>query len=228
MDYLATPITLVITVATVLTSLSAFNNADIRSKLLFNPYRVAHQGEYLRIPGHAFIHADWVHLFFNMYVFFEFGRTVELVLTNGEIFNRLFPQVDFWGEWMGRLYFLTLYFGGVLMATLPSLRKHQDNPNYNSLGASGAVSAVLLAYILLFPTSELMLLILPFFGIPAFVIGIFFFWYESYMNKRRLTNIAHDAHLFGALFGLVFMVIIEPTFLVHCFGEIKAYFSNLF
>jgi membrane associated rhomboid family serine protease len=228
MSILDTPITLVITLATVGTSFLAFNNDALRSRLMFNPYMVVHRQDYWRLPGHAFIHADFLHLFFNMYVFFEFGKVVELVMTNEQYFRSVFPESIFWGEGFGMLYFATLYFGGVSAASLPAISKHRDNPNYNSLGASGAVSGVLLAYILMFPTSELMLLILPFFGIPAFVIGIFFFWYESYMNRKRFTNIAHDAHIFGALFGLVFMILIEPSILPHFFNAVKDYFLALF
>lgn len=222
------PITIIIAVATVLVSFSAFNNNELRSKLLFNPYLVAHRKEYWRIPGHAFIHADFIHLFFNMYVFYEFGRILELVMTDPNYFNAVLPGKEFWGAGMGRLYFITLYLGGVLAATLPSMAKHRDNPNYNSLGASGAVSAVLLGYILIFPTTELRLLILPFFGIPAFLMGVFFFWYESYMNKKRMTNIAHDAHLYGALFGLLFMILIQPSFLGRFYAQVSDYFASFF
>jgi len=223
-----TPITLIIAVVTVITSFVAFSNESLRSRLLFNPYLVTHKKQYERIGGHALIHADFMHLFFNMYVFYEFGRILELVLTNEDYFSRVLPNEEFWGRATGSLYFLTLYSGGVVFASIPALQKHNNNPNYNSLGASGAVSAVLLGYILIFPTTELMLLIFPFFGIPAFVMGIFFFWYESYMNKKRMTNIAHDAHLYGAAFGLVFMTIIQPYFIVRFYTEVSNYFSSFF
>lgn len=223
-----TPITIIIALVTVITSFAAFNNESLRSRLMFNPFLVAHKKQYERIGGHALIHADFMHLFFNMYVFYEFGRILELVLTNEVYFSNVLPNEEFWGRTMGSLYYLTLYSGGVVFASIPALKKQSNNPNYNSLGASGAVSAVLLGYILIFPTAELRLLIFPFFGIPAFVMGIFFFWYESYMNKTRMTNIAHDAHLYGAGFGLLFMTIIQPQFLVRFYSEVVNYVNGFF
>lgn len=225
LSYLDTPITLIIALLTVIISWLAFNNSRIRNMLLMNPYSVKHRNEYYRVFGHALIHADFMHLFFNMYVFFEFGRILEAVMTVESFYTSIIPDEPFWGVWTGRLFFITLYTGGVMFASLPAMRKHADNPSYNSLGASGAVSAVLMGFIVLFPVAELSLLIFPFFGIPAFIMGILFFVYESYMNRRGRTNIAHDAHLVGAAFGLVFMLIVNPGFLTRLIAELSAYFG---
>jgi membrane associated rhomboid family serine protease len=202
------PITTIIAGITVLVSLYGFSNREQLSKMLMNPYQVVHHKEYGRLFLHGLVHADFVHLFFNMFVFYEFGKILEMVFTSREFFNRVFPDEVFWGEATGTSYFLMLYIGAILVATVPSLMKHRDNPGYNSLGASGAVSAVLIAFILMFPSAQLALFfVIP---MPAWVAGILFFVFEWYMNKRGNTGIAHDAHLYGAIFGVLFVTLIQP------------------
>ncbi len=197
--------------ANVILSLAAFRNPALLSKLLFNPYQVVQRREYYRIITHAFIHANFIHLLFNMYVLYQFGGLIESIFTNADVFHRLFPGMEFWGRPRGYLYFILLYFGGLIFATLPAIRKHANDPGYNSLGASGAVSAVVMAVILLLPTMSLRLFFIPI-DIPAFIIGIAYLGYEYYMSRRGQTRIAHDAHFFGAIFGLVLLLVIKPAF----------------
>ncbi len=202
-------LTLVIAAVTVLISLNGFGNPERLNKWMMNPYRVVHYREYSRLVTHGFVHADYVHLFFNMFVFYQFGEMVELVFTSPSAFRQVTGNAPFWGETTGNIYFAVLYFGAILAGALPSLRKHRDNPNYNSLGASGAVLAILIVFILMFPMAQLALFfVIP---MPAFVAGILFFVYEGYMNKRGRTGIAHDAHLYGALFGLLFITVFAPS-----------------
>lgn len=201
----------IIVIANVVVSLVAFGNPGWMSKLIFNAYQVVHRREYYRVVTHAFIHANYIHLLFNMYVLYTFGGLIESMFTNERVFAELFPEMEFWGVSRGYLYYVLLYFGGLIFATLPSIRKHADNPSYNSLGASGAVSAVVMAVILLLPTMNLQIIFIPI-NIPAFVIGIAYIAYEYYMSRRGQTRIAHDAHLFGALYGLALILIIDPTF----------------
>ena len=152
------------------------------------PYNVNHFKEYYRIVSHGFIHADGTHLFFNMFVLWEFGTTVEAEMGGS------FP---------------VLYFGALLTATIPALTKHKDNTNYRSLGASGAVSAVLMAFIVAHPTQPLLLFfIIP---MPAIFAGVLFFLYERHMQKNGGSGIAHDAHIYGALFGLLFSIVKDPS-----------------
>lgn len=191
-------VTLVIIIITVLVSFASFNNHDLTSKLIFSPYQAKHQNEWWRAITHGFIHADHMHLFFNMFVLYNFGRAVEYKL------------IEFYGETVGALYFIALYIGGLLFATLPSVRKHSDNPIYRSLGASGAVSAVLFAYIVLLPLARLTLIFIPIpGGVPAYIVGALYLAFETYSNKNGRSNIAHDAHIAGAIFGILYIIALD-------------------
>lgn len=215
-------ITLILVVVNTAVSLIAFSNESLMRKSLFNPYLVVQNNEWHRVLAHAFVHGNLIHLLFNMYVLYQFGQLIETIFTSADVFARLFPTLEFWGVSRGKLYFVLLYFGGLLAATLPAFRKHSDNPHYNSLGASGAVSAVVLGIIILLPTMSLYLFFIPI-PIPAFVIGGAYLVYEYFMSKRMSTGIAHDAHLWGGLFGLVFLLLIKPAFGLHFIQSIAAY-----
>ena len=186
---------------TVGVSLIAMKNPLMLDKLMFVPYNVTHFKEYYRIVSHGFIHADGTHLFFNMFVLWEFGKTVEAEM------GASFPF---------------LYFGALLVATIPSLTKHKDNVNYRSLGASGAVSAVLMAFIVSHPTHTLLLFfVIP---VPAILAGVLFFLYERHMQKTGGTGIAHDAHIYGAVFGLLFSAVKDPSSMSNMFSAISQLF----
>lgn len=208
----------------IILSLIAFQNREFMSKLLFNPYQVVHRREYYRVVTHAFIHANFIHIFFNMYVLYSFGNLIESIFTNEQIFLRLFPRTSFWGVGNGYLYYVLLYLGGILFSILPAVKKHKDNPGYNSLGASGAVSAVVMAFILLLPTTDLQLFFIPI-GIPAFILGAAYLIFEYYMSKKGRTGIAHDAHFWGAVYGLVLLLILRPWFGLHFLSAVGAFFG---
>lgn len=220
-------LTLVIVIVTVLVSFIAFNNQEVFSKFLFNPYQVLRRGEWYRVLTHAFIHGNFLHLLFNMYVLYNFGQIIEEIFTTAPVFKLLFPQLDFWGVSRGYLYYVLLYFGGILFAVIPGMAKHGNNPGYNSLGASGAVSAVVMAFIILMPTMSLRFIFIPV-DIPAFVIGIFYLGYEYYMNKRGGTGIAHDAHLWGAAYGVVLTCVINYHFALLFFHKVSSFLEGLF
>lgn len=227
MNFTETPISLVILAVTVVISWSAFNDEALKRRFLFNPYLVKNDNQWYRLFSHAVIHSDLMHLGFNMFVFYWAGTSLEALFTQPEEWSSVFSGIEFWGVTKGRLIFIVLYVGGFLFATAPSMRKHADNPGYNSLGASGAVSAILIGYILLNPTNDLHFIFLPFFSFPAFVMGILFFWYEKYMEKRGGTGIAHDAHISGAVFGLVFMLLMNYKFLGHFVNKVSVYIEQL-
>ncbi len=206
-------VTFILIAITVAFSLPGVNDPARLSKWVFNPYVVRVRKEWYRVVSHAFVHAGWVHLLVNMFVLFFFGHSVENYL------RAVYGHA-------GVVYFVLLYLGGILFATLPAFKKHSDNPRYNSVGASGAVAAVLFAHILLKPTEMLYL----YFAIPlpSFVFGIGYLWYEAYMDKRGGDRIAHDAHFWGAIFGVAFMIALDFNNLLMFFNQVSYWIQNLF
>jgi membrane associated rhomboid family serine protease len=179
-------------------------------KLLFNPYVVLRRKEWHRIITHTAVHSGVLHLLINMFVFYMFGSAVE------DVFGALNGSA-------GSLYFAVLYLGGAAFATLPSFVKHRNNPGYNAVGASGAVSSVLFAYVLMFPTQTVYLYgILPMYAI---VFGLAYLAYEWYMDKKAQDNVAHDAHFYGAIFGVAFTILMDPKLITH-FGYLQGGFFN--
>jgi len=205
----ASPITTFILLATVITSIMAFSNPDMRYKLMFMPYNIKNRkNQGYRFFSHIFIHADWMHLLFNMYVLYGFGSYVE------QVFQEIDPGVK------GMMNYGVLYFGGALFATLLPFGRNRDNPNYMSLGASGAVSAVIFSSIILMPGIEIGLIFLP--KIPGYLFGILYLAFEFYMDKRGNTGVAHDAHIGGAVFGIVYVIATQ----FNQFQAFIAYLSN--
>lgn len=188
--------TLVIIGFTVLVSLFALKDRKVFENLLFAPFEMHVKRDWFRFITHGFIHGSIPHLFVNMFVLFSFGTHVEEGL--GVITGR-----------SSMLPFLILYLGGVVLASLPGYYKHRYDPSYRAVGASGATSAVVFASILMFPESKLMLLFFPV-PTPAWIFGLLYLAYEWYMGKRGNDGIAHDAHFYGALYGLGFVLVLEP------------------
>lgn len=194
-------ITIIIIVITAFVSITSMENYTLKNKMMFNAYMIKHRKEWWRFFSSGLIHADWMHLIFNMYSLYLFGKGVE------DDFTFLF-------EGKGQLFFILLYVGGLAMSSLYTYEKNKDNIYYNALGASGAVSAVVFAFIVLDPTAKLMFLFLPI-PIPAFLFGIIFLSVEYYLGKRGQTNIGHDAHFWGAIYGAVFTIILKPSLVTN-------------
>jgi len=150
-----------------------------------------------RFFSYSLVHSGWLHLLINIYVLYSFGKIVEQMLV-----------IHF--ETKGELYYLLLYVGGVLFSTLFDFKKHKHDPYYNAVGASGAVSAVVFASILLFPSGSLFIFPIPF-AIPSWIFGILYLIYSAYMGRKGVDNIGHNAHFWGAVFGIVFIIILIPT-----------------
>ena len=207
----STPITFIILAATVLVSWRAFEQSPLFEKLLHSPYRVKHNKQYYRLFSHMLVHADVMHLALNMFVFYSFGRVLE------SIFRAT------WGEQQGGILFTALYVLGGVAATLPSMRKHGDNYGYNSVGASGGVSSLLMAYMILFPLNEIAFFFIP---MPAFI-GVFvFFLLEHFMKRNVRSNIAHDAHIWGALFGIAFVALVVPSSIPRFISQVLSAFGG--
>ncbi len=184
---------------TVLVSIISFNRKDIFDRLKFNAYLIYKHKQGYRFLSHGLVHADYMHLFINMFVLYSFGDIVEYVF--GEYFGA-----------KGYLYYALLYIGGLGFSSLYDFGKYKNDGYYNAVGASGAVSAIVFASIILYPAGEIFLFLIPI-GIPAPLFGLFYLIYSAYMSKRGRDNIGHSAHFWGAVFGVVFTVAINFDFL---------------
>jgi len=197
-------ITLSIIVLTCLISFSAFNNSKIQDELIFWPPAVSMRHQYYRFLTCGFIHADIMHLVFNMFTLYFFGRYME---------------AHFVGELdLPHYSFLIMYLGAIIVANIPTYFKKKDDYNYRSLGASGGVCAVLFAFILLRPWELIQIIIIP---VPAIVYAGLFLFYSSYMSKRGGDNVNHDAHIWGAIFGVVYMILSKPYIIEIFLNELK-------
>ena len=196
--------TITLIALTALASIAALKRRAIFDRLLLSPYRMVYHKEWYRIVTHGFVHADYVHLAVNMIVLYSFGEAVEMTLDALRIDGITSIPA---------LHYLALYFGGMVAATVSTIAKHKDVYDYSAVGASGAVSAVLFAFIFFQPWSMLYLMgVIP---VPGVVFGPLYLWYSSYMGKRTADNVNHDAHFYGALFGFLYPIAINPQLLWH-------------
>ena len=201
-------ITIILLIITVGISYYALQNPSFLDKLLLNPVKITKRNEYYRFVTSGFVHADFGHLFFNMFSLYFVGEAVERVL------------VAIFGA-SGSFYYLALYILGIIVSDVPSFLKNRTNSNYNSLGASGGVSAVMFAFVLLAPLQEICLY--GFICMPGFIFGALYIGYSFYESRRGIGYINHDAHLYGALFGLLFMAVLLPGSIPNFFEQIATY-----
>lgn len=191
-------VTFILIGITVLISNRAYKDYNLKQQLLFHPYTIGKKGEYWRFLTHGFIHADSNHLFRNMLALFLFG----MVLEKG-VFG--YHQS---GNAPGIAIYIFFYLSAIIVASIPSYFKHQNNSSYGALGASGATSALVFAYIL--ATDPWNWFLFP--PLPAIIIAVGFIWYSTQMDKKGADNIAHDVHIWGAIYGLVFMLAIDNIY----------------
>ncbi|MBS1927249.1 MAG: rhomboid family intramembrane serine protease [Ferruginibacter sp.] len=185
-------ITVILIAINVIISLIGFSNRDFMRKLIMWPYGVKRQQQYYRMVSSGFLHADYIHLFFNMFTLYFFGTNLEFI----------FSQLHLGSE----AAYLLLYFMALVVSDLPSYLKHQNDSGYQSLGASGAVSAVVFAVILFNPWGAIY--IYGAIKISALVYAVLYIIYCVYMGKQGTDHINHDAHLWGAVFGLLFAIVL--------------------
>lgn len=186
-------ITLIILLLTCVISFTAFSNEKITNDMIFYPTAVTNHNQWYRFITCGFIHADFMHLAFNMYTFYLFGDMVE----------RAFTAI--YGE-MGKALYIVMYISSLVVCLLPTYFKHRNDYYYRSLGASGAVSAVIFIGIFLNPTMGMGIFPIPF-HIPAFIFGPLYLGISAYLAKKGHGNINHSAHIWGAIYGVVFLVI---------------------
>lgn len=206
-------ITYAIMVLTIILSYQANQDAGFKQKLIFYPYAVKRRGEYYRFLTGGLIHADWLHLGMNMYVLYMFGGLAE------------FYFISKFGT-LGWVLYPVMYFLAIPIAETYSYLKHHDNAYYMSLGASGAVSAVVFASILFNPLAKMGIILIPFF-IPGFIMGTLYLIYSHVMAERARDNIGHNAHFYGAIFGLIFPALFKPKLFMYFIDQIQQWLSNL-
>ena len=186
-EYLSqTPVASIIFIFTIVTSLYAFSNPELYGKFMLHPYSVSRGHRVYSIFTSGMIHQDWGHLFFNMLSFYFFAFRLETII----------------GHWQ----FAVLYIASLALSDLSTILKHKEHYWYNSLGASGAISAVVFSYILFDPRSTLLVFFIP---MPAFIFGILYLVYSAY-SSRQASTINHDAHFYGAVSGIIITIILYP------------------
>lgn len=197
--------TFILIFLTAVVSVVCFGNRRWFDSLAMIPYRVAHDRQWYRAVTYGFVHADYMHLIVNMFVLLSFGQYLE----------RLFRAYEHAGTIAsGYLAYGLLYFGGLIASVASDMARHRNDPRYVSIGASGAISAVVFASIFFNPWSKIYFFgILP---IPGILFGALYVGYEQYLSRRGGDNVNHNAHLWGALYGFVFPLLLEPS-LWHAF-----------
>lgn len=202
-------LTVILIGITALTSFQAWKKPSLLDRWMFTPYLIKKQNQWDRFVLSGLIHKDQMHLLFNMFTFYFFGKVVEMFLM-----YRL-------GKSMGLAAFLFFYIGAIVISDLPTYFKHKENYHYRALGASGGVAAAVFASIIIMPLSDICL-----FGLiclPGFVLGLLFLIYTIVQAKKGDDGINHDAHLYGALFGIAFILIISPQSGIHFLEQIKSF-----
>jgi membrane associated rhomboid family serine protease len=209
--------TLIIIIITAIISFAAFSNDKIMNDLIFYPPAVTSNNQFYRFITCGFIHADLGHLIFNMFSLYMFGKFVE------EKFNDIFGTG-------GNLVYLLLYISALVVSLLPTYFKNKNNQHYRSLGASGAVSAVVFAGLMIAPYIKVGLFIIPP-VIPGFVFGPLYLIISAWLDKKGRDNINHSAHIWGALFGIAFLIVAGAVSgrynaVEEFINGIRLYFSN--
>lgn len=194
-----TPVASIIFLFTLVTSIYAFYDAGLYGKFMLHPYSVYRKKNIYTLITSGLVHGSWMHLAFNMFTFFAFAFALEATI--------------------GSLRFGIVYMVGLILSDIPSVLKHKNDFHYHSLGASGAISAVLFSYILFYPLNTLIIFPLPI-PIWAALFGVLYLVYSYYMSRSSRDNINHDAHLFGAITGIVITILMIPGIIPHFISTI--------
>lgn len=193
--------TLTLIIITVGISLLGFSKQNVMNRLIFWPPAIQ-KGQYDRFFAYGFVHADGMHLLFNMITLYFFGSYIE----------------QFYRQYLDNMGFVLFYFGALIFSILPSYLKHKNDYQWASLGASGAVSAVLFAYILFQPWSRILVFFIP---MPAILFAVLYVVYSIWSSKQQGSHVNHSAHLWGALYGVVVTIIINPAVIAFFFQQIQ-------
>jgi membrane associated rhomboid family serine protease len=194
-------------------SVYCFYDKNAMHKYMFHPYSIFNYKEHYRFLTHAFIHSDLMHLAFNCITLFSIGLSLE---------EEIFPYI-FQDEKIAKVYYLVLFTGGIYAASITEYFRNKNNESYSSLGASGAISSVMFCWIIVAPKGKLGLFFLP--PMSGWIIGLLLLGVSFWLIRRKKTsdyndNISHESHFWGAIFGLVFILITKPTAYIVFFREI--------
>ena len=192
---------LIIIAVTCIVSVMAFSNSRLMQDLILWPPAVSRDKQYYRLLSYGLIHADPMHLFFNMFTLYFFGRVME------QLYNAL----------LGPFGFVIFYAGALVASILPTYLRNRGNSRYRSLGASGAVSATLFAFILLQPWAQILVFVIP---MPAIMFAVLYVAYEFWLERQGADNVNHNAHLWGAAYGVLFTILMEPRVLGVFFSQL--------
>lgn len=198
-------------------SVYAFYDRQVMAKYMFHPYSIYQYKEHYRFLTHAFIHGDWIHLAFNCLALYSFGLPLE---------NKLFGNPMFFDPKIGKVLYILLFTGGIYAASLTEYFRHRHNSQYSSLGASGAISSILFCYIVVSPRSWISFF---FFPLQGWLAGILLLGVSYVLIRRKRAglhndNISHESHFWGAIYGIVFIAIAKPLFIVHFWREVLSVF----
>jgi membrane associated rhomboid family serine protease len=191
-----TPVASAIFAITLLISLLAFSNEEVYERFILHPYSVSRGQKVYTLLTSGLIHKDLTHLFFNMFSYYFFAFALE--------------------RYMGHWQFGLLYVASLILSDMPTVMKHKEDQWYHSLGASGAISAVVFSYIMFSPMSSMYLMFIPI-PIPAIIFGVLYLVYCAYASRRAADNINHDAHFYGAVCGIIITIGLYPIVVPNFF-----------
>lgn len=198
---MAITLNLILIGVTVLVSWLAWQNPRLLDRLLLWSPAITRRGEVHRLVTYGFVHADGQHLLFNMITLYFFGQLIEQAFR---------PYLGAWG-------YVLFYLAALVVSVLPSYLEHRNDPSYRSLGASGAVSAVMFAFILLQPWALIFVFFIP---VPAIIYAGLYVAYSVWAERRGRDNVNHSAHLWGAGFGVLFSLAMDPRIASRFFARL--------
>ena len=200
---------LAIIVITSLVSILCFTGTLPFDRLKFSAYDIWHRRKWYRMLSYGLIHGGWGHLLFNMLTLYFFGEVVE------KYFGAAF------GEPVGVILYVVLYVSAIAVSTIGDLVKYRDDPYYSAVGASGAVSAILFASILFEPKMGIYMYFIPI-PIPGYIFAPLYLLYCWWAARKNADNIGHSAHFWGAVYGLVFPILLRPDLIVHFLSRLQS------
>ncbi len=200
---------LAIIVITSLVSILCFTGTLPFDRLKFSAYDIWHRRKWYRMLSYGLVHGGWGHLLFNMLTLYFFGEVVE------KYFGAAF------GEPVGVILYIVLYVSAIAVSTIGDLVKYRDDPYYSAVGASGAVSAILFASILFEPKMGIYIYFIPI-PIPGYIFAPLYLLYCWWAARKNADNIGHSAHFWGAVYGLVFPLLLRPDLIVHFLSRLQS------